>query len=369
MGKKQSTQKAHRLTYALNSDGRLVHIDEVVNGQECHCICPACKEPLVAKNGGGVRIHHFAHQSGTDCAHAYETMLHLLAKERVQQAFLSAESFPLAFEYKSYCPKKNECHYVKYGNCYTAEPRHINLKEYYDQCEQEVPYDGIHRRSDLKLYSSTHPDRAPIYIEFCVTHPSEPAKLHSGKRIIECLIEDEADIDLISTIGFVEPTQNGDKDDARTVKMHLYGFKNQDQNNNHVNCEIGFFRYVLFQSGKTCCYEDTCQCKALRKSSPYALYEVCFHTPVGFNLYEYAKYLGYDKFHIPNCTVCQNYVDSYTGMNKICKLYKVLKLSLTEKFDTSRAKDCRYFRFNQAEHDQKMKEGIDCPVEELTNTL
>ena len=52
-------------------------------------------------------------------------------------------------------------------------------KKYYDSCEQEICYDNIRRRSDLKIYSSTHPEREPIYIEFCVTHASDEAKLHS----------------------------------------------------------------------------------------------------------------------------------------------------------------------------------------------
>lgn len=77
------------LTYALNSIGNLVYIDEVDTGQLCNCYCPSCKEKLVAKNGGMKRVHHFAHASGVDCENAYETMLHQLAKLRVQEVFLS----------------------------------------------------------------------------------------------------------------------------------------------------------------------------------------------------------------------------------------------------------------------------------------
>lgn len=76
------------LTYALNLIGNLVYIDEVDTGQLCNCYCPSCKEKLVAKNGGMKRVHHFAHASGVDCENAYETMLHQLAKLRVQEAFL-----------------------------------------------------------------------------------------------------------------------------------------------------------------------------------------------------------------------------------------------------------------------------------------
>ena len=96
------------LTYALNSIGNLVYIDEVDTGQLCNCYCPSCKEKLVAKNGGMKRVHHFAHASGVDCENAYETMLHQLAKLRVQEAFLSKEVFNVGFEYILCYSKTNQ---------------------------------------------------------------------------------------------------------------------------------------------------------------------------------------------------------------------------------------------------------------------
>lgn len=68
------------LTYALNSDNRLMYINDVPNGLECNCICPGCKEKLIAKNDGKVREHHFAHASNKECISGYQTMIHLLAK-------------------------------------------------------------------------------------------------------------------------------------------------------------------------------------------------------------------------------------------------------------------------------------------------
>ena len=60
------------LTYALNKDGDLVHIDSVPNGNDCACICPHCKSDLCAKNAGSEskKVHHFAHVSGVDCVGA-----------------------------------------------------------------------------------------------------------------------------------------------------------------------------------------------------------------------------------------------------------------------------------------------------------
>ncbi len=71
------------LTWALNQNGDLVHVDEVPNGNDCGCICPHCKGKLCAKNGGDGEkmIHHFAHLSGADCVGAVESALHKMAKD------------------------------------------------------------------------------------------------------------------------------------------------------------------------------------------------------------------------------------------------------------------------------------------------
>lgn len=354
------------LIYAIDSDSRIVHIDEVKTGQECSCICPACKEPLIAKNKGKVRVHHFAHKSGVECEFAYESMLHILAKERIQEAFLKAELFWFDFEYRSYCLHDNCCKYVRYDeNCYSIERRRFNLREYYDSCKQEVSYDGIKRRSDLKLYSSTHPDRKPIYIEFCVTHASEQEKLHSGNKIIECLIEGEEDIAAIIENGFVEDKQTANEyDKSLKAKIQIYGFKNTDNINVLLNREIEFSRYVLYRSGKVRCFRDGCKCKDLKKLDRNSLYEACFHTYYSFGIHEFAKYLGYSKYHIPNCVLCKNYVDNYNGSGKICKNYKYLQISQYKYFDTSRAKTCCCFTFNQEEYEQELQ-SVGIPYDEL----
>lgn len=73
------------LTYALDTHGKMVYIEDVPNGLACNCRCPQCHEPLIARNGGEIREHHFAHVSGSECEGAYETAFHLLAKEIISQ--------------------------------------------------------------------------------------------------------------------------------------------------------------------------------------------------------------------------------------------------------------------------------------------
>lgn len=356
----QQKQETNMLTYAIDSQGRLVNINDVKTGRECLCRCPACKEPLIAKNMGKVRVHHFAHQSGTECKSAYESMLHLLAKKRVQEAFLNSESFYIDYEYTVYCKRENQCKYIINEGCYSNKRNRINLKDYYDSCEQEIAYDNIRRRSDLKIFSSVYPTRKPIYIEFCVTHASDDEKLHSGNKIIECLIESEEDIDVIIKNGFIEermvyndygyPSQN---------KTLFYDFSPKSTEE-QLNCEIEFTRYILYKSGKSRCYKDSCNCRDLKRLNSNSLYEVCFHTSDKWSIYEHTKYWGYDKFNIPNCSICMNYVNNYNGTGKICKLYKYLQISKYEDFDTSRARTCRYFTLNQHERNQLMQ--IECKV-------
>jgi hypothetical protein len=73
------------LTYGL-SGGELQYIMEVSNGLSCNCVCPFCKESLVAKNNSrNVKTPHFAHQSTKECTGAIETALHLLAKSILQK--------------------------------------------------------------------------------------------------------------------------------------------------------------------------------------------------------------------------------------------------------------------------------------------
>ena len=74
--------KQIKLPCGLNKDGKLIYIDETKNGLACECVCPGCKQPLVAKNNGKKNEHHFAHKSKDfDCEHGYQSALHYMAKD------------------------------------------------------------------------------------------------------------------------------------------------------------------------------------------------------------------------------------------------------------------------------------------------
>ena len=69
------------LPCGINKSGELIYIDDAKNGLSCECVCPACKQPLVAKNGGKKREHHFAHLNVVECEHGYQSALHYMAKD------------------------------------------------------------------------------------------------------------------------------------------------------------------------------------------------------------------------------------------------------------------------------------------------
>lgn len=69
------------MTFAISCDGRIAHVDDVPNGAQCGCSCPHCGKPLIAKNGGHERAHHFAHDGTTECEGCAETAIHAAAKQ------------------------------------------------------------------------------------------------------------------------------------------------------------------------------------------------------------------------------------------------------------------------------------------------
>ena len=66
-------------------DGIPVHVADVDRGLACNCVCAACGEPMMAKQGK-IRAWHFAHASGRSCSYGLETSLHLEAKEILSEA-------------------------------------------------------------------------------------------------------------------------------------------------------------------------------------------------------------------------------------------------------------------------------------------
>ena len=71
-------------TFAIHSEGHIVHIDQVPRGLECNCACGDCGARLVAKKGS-VKVHHFAHESKSDCSGGIMTVLHRAAQDVIMR--------------------------------------------------------------------------------------------------------------------------------------------------------------------------------------------------------------------------------------------------------------------------------------------
>ena len=73
-----------KLPFGLK-DGELVHISQVSSGLACNCYCASCNTRLIAKKGKK-NAHGFSHYKSDECAHAFETTLHYLAKKVLEES-------------------------------------------------------------------------------------------------------------------------------------------------------------------------------------------------------------------------------------------------------------------------------------------
>ena len=73
-----------QLAFGESEDGRILHISQVESGLACRCVCPGCKDRLVARKGLE-KAPHFAHHGEVPCGHALESALHKLAKEVIDE--------------------------------------------------------------------------------------------------------------------------------------------------------------------------------------------------------------------------------------------------------------------------------------------
>lgn len=74
-------------SWAQNENGEIVHIKDVPNGIRCNCICPHCKEKLLARHGN-IRQNGFAHRSNERKANleiCYQVILYKLAEQIIQK--------------------------------------------------------------------------------------------------------------------------------------------------------------------------------------------------------------------------------------------------------------------------------------------
>lgn len=162
----------HHLKYALDKEtNRIVGVDDVSNGLECGCLCPDCKQLLIAKNGGTKREHHFAHYNGLDCIGARMTALHLLA----QQIIADRKMVML--------PDYNGSYFQKETNCTT-----------FDEILLENYCDGLRPDCIGVVYGKDGRDHQ-LWIEILVTHEVDEKKQKTIKASdVSCIEIDLSDM-------------------------------------------------------------------------------------------------------------------------------------------------------------------------------
>ncbi len=167
------------LKYALYLEtNQMIGVDNVSNGLSCGCICPHCKEKLVAKNGGYKKEHHFAHYSGADCAGARMTALHKLSQQILaRDKIIMLPDYQGEFYYK-------ETGSISFEEIYTEKTYYIEDKPIRPDCVG-IKYDDKNTPHEL-------------WIEILVTHRVNEEKQNYIKKSSTACIEIDMS-DLLNT--------------------------------------------------------------------------------------------------------------------------------------------------------------------------
>lgn len=149
------------VVYALNQDEELVHVDSVNRGKLCKCRCLSCGEALVARQGE-LKSHSFAHESGTECLYAMETMFLWLAKE-----LISTRGFFVTPELKVYESLSGPLRYIE-------DQKILGIREVCIE-SAKIETRTNRTRSDLVLSAKGH----ELLIEIVVTKKADAKRLES----------------------------------------------------------------------------------------------------------------------------------------------------------------------------------------------
>ena len=76
---KDSNDNGLRVPFGLKN-GKLYRPEETDRGLACSCICPGCGSVLIS-NQGKFRQEYFSHYQSSECAGGYESAIHLMAKQ------------------------------------------------------------------------------------------------------------------------------------------------------------------------------------------------------------------------------------------------------------------------------------------------
>lgn len=176
---------------------------------------------------GEINKHHFK------CKRGYqinpETELHQYAKRIIKYRFETQTQFEVRFFKTKKCHQCKSCIFNDYYSpCRILEDKilsRVDLKKWYDTATIEQEYNGF--IADILLTNSTKPNRKPLFIEVCVSHPCDKKKIESDNRIIEIIIQNEKD----AYSEIIESSSSGDLlmgSDNMGAAVRIYNFKTVD---------------------------------------------------------------------------------------------------------------------------------------------
>lgn len=218
--------------YALD-ESRTIDIgsDHIVRGKEYTCL--SCSNVLIPVLGE-FRQKHFRHKIQVDCS--AETYLHNLAKRMFFRTYNEClnNNRPYFIEYcvPTYC---NAC--KGSGPCPIGHKlKRTDLTKHFKEIVLETRDDEF--IPDILLKSGSE----SLYVEIAVTHYVEDKKASSGIRIIEIAVNDESDVELISSC------QLSERDDRVSIR----NFRPTPINGNFADgCQKTVNCFVLYPNGKS----------------------------------------------------------------------------------------------------------------------
>lgn len=202
-----------KYAYARDIDGKLVYIDESIQGKVYYC--PQCGNEMIPKMGE-INTHHFAHK--IECSCNGESYLHRVAKEVFKKIYDTSSEFILEYRKPIICPSRFDLDLCKFASndcifdVITSEIHRIDLKSYFDQCLIEASINNDQFVADIMLRNSSGQHNWILLIEFYHTHKCSIEKIGSGYHIIEIRIDNEDEIIDSNRIGLSD-------------RVTLYGFK------------------------------------------------------------------------------------------------------------------------------------------------
>ncbi len=326
-----------RYQYAYDENQHLISIADVTkeNRNEHQYVCIGCGNPLLPRAiGSKCRRPHFYHKQVVDCSG--ETYLHKLTKKIFKERFDKADHFEITYPVKRECSAKNcSLRNAKCNDDYSTTT--VDLKQYYDTCQEEMPIDGF--IADLLLTSSNNPHIPPILIEVCVSHPCEPKKRESGLKIIEMKIRNEEDIKELLGNNHLTEERRWKYEHKKGGTVEFISFKRTLKE----QMQVPIVRFVMdnndvHQDG----YYTYVNCsKAQYKTHDDSKWELNIGGQHNLPFSQIALRWLYNRYNVRRCTVCKFYYATMYEDHAICRLSK--KYGLPKYPHMKDAEICRSF--------------------------